>query len=165
MKAQFSFCSVIASKTSVVLLPVLNKDVRLCTLPTALTLSPAGSSCRRAREKLCSHLVKHLSVGQTHQLSWRSSIGGEILPWQETLFHARALSGVALLGRAFGFDQLVFFFVFAQNLTNWLVPRFMRCLAEVRHLVCGHRHWSGWLLLETLSLQSLVNTNSLSNPG
>lgn len=46
VKTQFSFFSAIASKTSVVPMPVLNRDVHLCVLPTSLLVSAVGERGR-----------------------------------------------------------------------------------------------------------------------
>lgn len=161
MKAPFSFFSAIASKASVVPMPVLNKDFWSFTLSTALLVT-AGERARSSGSTLGKMCPPQCWPNPPAPLA---RLGAEILSWQQALFHVRALSADTLLGRAFGFGQLDFlnsyYSVFAQKLPCWLVP----CLAEAWQLGCGHWHWSGWLLLETLSSQCLLDRKPLSNPG
>lgn len=77
----------------------------------------------------------------------------------------RALSAVTLLEELLGLDNWLFFVPVTQDLLRswpcWSVPR----LAEAWQLGCGHWHWSGWLLLETLFSLGLLDRKLLSNPG
>lgn len=92
-----------------------------------------------------------------------ASLGAEILSWQLLLFHVRALSAVTLLGRAFGFGQLIFLIHITQYLLRNCPAGWYQ--AEAWQLGCGHWHWSGWLLLETLSSRGLLDRKPLSNQG
>lgn len=101
VKTPFSFFSEIASKASIVAMPVLNKDFCSCTLPTALLVTLHESK----GEALGPPWKKSPPQHWTNSPAPLAHLGAEIPSWQQTFFYVRAVSAITLLEELLGLDN------------------------------------------------------------